>query len=154
MKYLYWLGLAAIAALLIWSAMRYENRPDTSNLAQVANTQTSQIQTMDNGLKIEDIKVGEGAEAVAGKQVTVNYEGKLMNGTKFDSSYDRGTPFTFALGAGQVIAGWDQGVAGMKGGGKRRLIIPAELAYGSQAVGGVIPPNSTLDFTVELLGVK
>ncbi len=109
---------------------------------------------MANGLKIEDIKVGEGAEAVAGKQVTVNYEGKLMDGTKFDSSYDHGQPFAFALGAGQVIAGWDQGVAGMKVGGKRRLVIPADLAYGARGAGGVIPPNADLDFTVELLDVK
>ncbi len=154
MKFLYWAGIVAAGALLIWGVARYENKSAKSNPAGSGVQINTQNQTMENGLKTEDIKAGEGAEAVAGKQVTVNYEGKLMDGTKFDSSYDRGTPFTFVLGAGRVIAGWDQGVAGMKVGGKRRLIIPAELAYGAQGAAGVIPPNATLDFTVELLDVK
>lgn len=104
--------------------------------------------------KIEDIKVGTGLEAVAGKRVTVNYKGTLTDGTKFDSSYDRGTPFTFNLGAGEVIKGWDQGVVGMKIGGKRKLTIPSELGYGSRGAGAVIPPDATLIFEVELLEVK
>lgn len=104
-------------------------------------------------LKIEDIETGTGAEAVPGKQVTVHYVGTLENGTEFDSSRSRNQPFTFALGAGQVIRGWDEGFAGMKVGGKRKLVIPPEMAYGSQAVGS-IPPNSTLVFDVELLDVK
>ena len=111
-------------------------------------------QTMENGLKIEDLTVGTGNEAQSGKKVTVNYAGTLTDGTKFDSSYDRGTPFSFNLGTGQVIAGWDQGVAGMKVGGKRRLTIPPELGYGATGAGGVIPPNATLIFEVELLRVE
>ena len=105
-------------------------------------------------LKIEDMVVGTGAEAVKGKQVSVHYTGWLTDGKKFDSSKDRGQPFQFALGRGQVIQGWDDGVAGMKVGGKRKLTIPPELGYGAAGAGGVIPPNATLVFEVELLGVK
>lgn len=104
-------------------------------------------------LVIQDEVVGTGAEAVAGKSVTVNYVGTLTDGTKFDSSYDRNQPFTFTLGAGEVIKGWDQGVAGMKIGGKRKLTIPPSLGYGATGQ-GPIPPNSTLIFEVELLGVN
>lgn len=104
-------------------------------------------------LKIEDLKVGTGIEALAGKTVTVNYKGNLINGTQFDSSYDRGEPFSFVLGSGFVIKGWDQGVAGMKVGGKRKLTIPPSLGYGSQPA-GTIPANSTLIFEVELLKVE
>jgi len=106
------------------------------------------------GLQIEDQVVGTGAEAAAGKKVSVHYTGWLTNGTKFDSSKDRSRPFDFGLGQGQVIKGWDQGVAGMKVGGKRKLTIPPELGYGAAGAGGVIPPNSTLVFEVELLSVK
>ena len=106
-----------------------------------------------NELKIEDIKQGDGQEAKAGDTVSVHYTGTLTNGTKFDSSKDRNTPFDFDLGAGQVIEGWDQGVEGMKVGGVRKLTIPPDLAYGSRGAGGVIPPNATLIFEVELLGV-
>lgn len=105
-------------------------------------------------LQIEDIKVGTGAEAQAGKNVTVHYVGTLTNGQKFDSSRDRGKGFGFRLGAGQVIQGWDQGVAGMKIGGVRKLTVPPELAYGAGGFPPVIPPNSTLIFEVELLEVK
>lgn len=104
-------------------------------------------------LKIEDLQVGTGAEAVAGKKVTVHYTGWLTNGTKFDSSLDRGQPFPFPLGAGRVIQGWDKGVAGMKVGGKRKLTIPPQMAYGERGAPPVIPPNSTLIFEVQLLGV-
>ena len=104
-------------------------------------------------LIIEDLTVGEGAEAVAGQEVTVHYTGWLTNGSKFDSSKDRFQPFSFPLGAGHVIKGWDQGVAGMKVGGKRKLTIPPELGYGARGAGGVIPPNATLVFEVELLSI-
>jgi FKBP-type peptidyl-prolyl cis-trans isomerase FkpA len=114
--------------------------------------------TTDSGLQYEDTTVGEGAEAKAGQQVTVHYTGWLRNddgsqGAKFDSSKDRNDPFQFNLGAGQVIRGWDEGVQGMKIGGKRRLTIPASLGYGARGAGGVIPPNATLIFDVELLAV-
>ncbi len=105
-------------------------------------------------LQIEDLQVGQGPEAKAGQLVTVHYTGWLTNGAKFDSSVDRNEPFVFPLGAGQVIRGWDQGVAGMKVGGKRKLTIPPQLGYGERGAGGVIPPNATLVFEVELLGVK
>ena len=105
-------------------------------------------------LKTEDIKVGIGAVAETGKSVTVHYTGWLTNGTKFDSSKDHGQPFTFHLGGGEVIKGWDQGVAGMKVGGVRKLTIPPNLGYGARGAGGVIPPNATLVFEVELLGVQ
>ena len=106
-------------------------------------------------LKIEDLVVGTGAEAVAGKLISVHYTGTLTDGTKFDSSVDRGAPFEFTLGTGQVIQGWDQGFAGMKVGGKRRLTIPSSLGYGDAGTpGGPIPPKATLIFEVELLEVK
>ena len=105
------------------------------------------------GLKYVDQKVGTGAEAHIGDVVTVHYTGWLLDGTKFDSSRDRNQPFKFKLGAGQVIKGWDQGVAGMRVGGKRKLTIPSELGYGKQGAGGVIPPGSTLIFEVELLTI-
>jgi peptidylprolyl isomerase len=106
----------------------------------------------ESGLRITDLVVGEGAEAVAGQAVVVNYRGTLTNGREFDSSYGRG-PFRFPLGAGRVIRGWDEGVAGMKVGGKRKLVIPPDLGYGSRGAGGVIPPDATLIFEVELLEV-
>jgi peptidylprolyl isomerase len=106
-----------------------------------------------SGLQITDLVVGEGAEATPGQTVSVNYRGTLQNGKEFDSSYGRG-PFSFPLGAGRVIKGWDEGVAGMKVGGKRQLVIPPDLAYGSRGAGGVIPPDATLLFDVELLGVS
>ncbi|SRR4030042_6115073 len=114
----------------------------------------SEAVTMENGLKIEDEISGTGVEATAGKNVTVHYTGTLTDGTKFDSSLDRGVPFTFKLGSGEVIAGWDQGVAGMKVGGKRKLTIPPSLGYGAGGAGNVIPPNATLIFEIELLKVE
>ncbi|BCM91067.1 FK506-binding protein [Abditibacteriota bacterium] len=114
---------------------------------------SAKTRTTKSGLKITDLKIGKGAKAVAGKTVSVNYKGTLTNGQMFDQSYGRG-PFQFQLGGGQVIKGWDEGVAGMKVGGKRKLVIPAKLGYGAQGAGGVIPPNATLIFIVELLGVS
>ena len=105
-------------------------------------------------LKIEDEVVGTGPEVKAGQTAVVHYTGWLTDGTKFDSSKDRGQPFSFKLGAGQVIQGWDQGVQGMKVGGKRKLTIPPQLGYGAKGAGGVIPPNATLVFEVELLDIK
>ncbi len=124
----------------------------SSNVATPDTTETSSLPA--TALVITDEVVGTGDTAVAGDSVTVDYVGSLTNGTIFDASKNHGNQgFTFTLGAGQVIKGWDQGVAGMKVGGKRKLVIPADLAYGNQAVGGVIPANSTLMFEVELLKV-
>jgi FKBP-type peptidyl-prolyl cis-trans isomerase len=126
-----------------------------------AGVQAQNSTTAKTGLKMIDHIVGTGAEAAAGHTVAVHYTGWLFDaaapenkGRKFDSSRDRGDAFRFPLGAGRVIAGWDQGVAGMKVGGQRTLIIPPELGYGSRGAGGVIPPNATLVFDVELLGVE
>src|SRR4051812_38677418 len=110
--------------------------------------------TTPSGLNYTDETLGTGTEAKSGNTMDVHYTGWLKDGTKFDSSKDRGSPFSFQLGAGRVIKGWDEGVAGMKVGGKRRLVIPAELAYGSRGAAGVIPPNAELTFEVELLKVK
>ncbi len=104
-------------------------------------------------LQIEELAVGSGDEATSGTRVSVHYTGWLTSGQKFDSSLDRGRPFEFELGAGRVIKGWDQGVAGMRVGGKRKLTIPPDLGYGTRGAGNVIPPNATLVFEVELLGV-
>lgn len=120
------------------------------------STNSSSTTTQSNAaakVEIEDLETGKGAEATNGKTVTVHYTGTLKDGTKFDSSIDRNEPFPFVLGAGQVIKGWEQGILGMKVGGKRKLTIPPELAYGNNAV-GAIPANSTLIFEVKLLDVK
>jgi peptidylprolyl isomerase len=123
-----------------------------------ADAADNQVTEMPDGLKYTDTKTGDGATARAGNKVSVHYTGWLSdNGTKgkkFDSSVDRGQPFQFTLGAHQVIAGWDEGVAGMKVGGKRTLTIPPELGYGARGAGGAIPPNATLIFEVELLQVQ
>ena len=118
----------------------------------------AESKTLPSGLIINDSVVGTGVEAQSGKKVSVHYTGWLWKdnakGTKFDSSVDRGQPFEFPLGAGMVIKGWDEGVAGMKVGGKRTLTIPSKLGYGERGAGAVIPPNADLVFDVELLGVK
>lgn len=128
-----------------------------SKIEEIQNGRPSdnQNQTMTQGMKIEILKEGTEVEAKKGDTVSVHYTGTLENGTKFDSSLDRGTPFSFTLGAGQVIRGWDLGVLGMKVGEKRKLTIPSGLAYGETGTpGGPIPPNATLIFEVELLGIN
>lgn len=126
-----------------------------TNAANAAPSKTTgKGVTTPSGLKYWDLKKGTGAIAKAGDQVKVHYTGWLTDGKKFDSSVDRGEPFAFKLGAGMVIKGWDDGVAGMKVGGKRQLRIPAELGYGARGAGGAIPPNAELIFDVELLGVN
>jgi FKBP-type peptidyl-prolyl cis-trans isomerase FkpA len=111
------------------------------------------ITTTDSGLQIEEIKIGDGDSAVSGQFVSVHYTGWLTDGTKFDSSKDRDEPFEFPLGQRNVIAGWDEGVQGMRVGGSRKLTIPPQLGYGARGAGGVIPPNATLVFEVELLDI-
>ena len=127
------------------------NQADASALGGPMEAPDTRL--LPSGLKITEIEVGTGDEATAGQTVVVNYRGSLENGTEFDSSYGRG-PFSFPLGAGRVIKGWEEGVAGMKVGGKRNLVIPPDLAYGKRGAGGVIPPNATLLFEVELLDVR
>jgi peptidylprolyl isomerase len=135
--------------------------PTVSEIAQATNTNKGKTSmdltnavTTDSGLKYIDIEEGTGASPEKGQMVTVHYTGTLEDGSKFDSSKDRNQPFTFKIGVGQVIKGWDEGVATMKVGGRRTLIIPSDLGYGPRGAGGVIPPNATLIFDVELLGVK
>ena len=147
------------------SMPRWELDPDDPNptlFAMAADDQQPQDNTTQDppmtvtpsGLTIIDVQIGTGREAVANTNVTVHYDGRLEDGKEFDSSRRRDQPFQFRLGAGMVIKGWDEGVAGMKEGGKRQLIIPSELGYGRQGAGGVIPPNATLVFDVELLRVE
>ncbi len=121
---------------------------------EIISMDLDQAVTTDSGLKYIDIVEGTGETPQKGQKVTVHYTGTLTDGKKFDSSKDRNQPFTFTIGVGQVIKGWDEGVASMKVGGQRTLIIPPELGYGARGAGGVIPPNATLLFDVELLGVK
>jgi hypothetical protein len=134
----------------------YNSRPqqNTSIQPAVGLPDISGLTTTTSGLQLKDVTVGTGAEAQAGDTVFVHYTGWLTDGTKFDSSLDRGQPFSFPLGAGRVIAGWDEGVAGMKEGGKRILVIPADLGYGAGGAGDVIPPNAVLIFEVELLDIQ
>ncbi|MDA8018267.1 MAG: FKBP-type peptidyl-prolyl cis-trans isomerase [Thermoanaerobaculia bacterium] len=117
-------------------------------------TNSPQLEETSSGLRYADLVVGEGDEARPGHQVSVHYVGKLTDGTEFDSSRTRDQPFEFALGQGVVIPGWDEGVAGMRVGGRRRLVIPPHLAYGDRGAGHLVPPGATLDFDVELLGVS
>ncbi|HEY7616253.1 MAG TPA: FKBP-type peptidyl-prolyl cis-trans isomerase [Terriglobales bacterium] len=142
--------LAATGVLFAQGGQPKSSTTDTSKPTKVTGDPTKTA----SGLEYWDIKTGTGLTAERGKRVSVHYTGWLTNGKKFDSSVDRGTPFAFSLGAGEVIKGWDEGVAGMKIGGKRQLRIPANLAYGDRGAAGVIPPGATLIFDVELLGVK
>ncbi len=131
-------------------------KPITPATREVTPTTAAAVinsQTLPDGLKIEDEKIGTGAEVKSGDTISIHYLGTLENGQKFDSSYDRGTPFETQIGVGQVIKGWDEGVVGMKVGGKRKLTIPPSLGYGDQGAGS-IPPNSTLIFEVELMAIK
>lgn len=121
---------------------------------KAATTMAGNLETTPSGLQYEDLKVGTGASPQTGQTAVVHYTGTLADGKKFDSSKDRGQPFSFAIGRGQVIKGWDEGVATMKVGGTRKLVIPPDLAYGARGAGGVIPPNATLTFEVELLEVR
>jgi len=147
------LGVLAIILLgVIGFVLSLDKTPQEENNQPVEQPIEQEQVMTPNELKIEDTVVGEGTEAVAGKIVVVHYTGTLVNGTTFDSSLDRGTPFQFILGTGQVILGWEQGIAGMKVGGKRTLTIPPKLAYGASA--GHALQNETLIFQVELLDVK
>ena len=145
------------------TAIASENPPNISkdtlmalniNNKEITDMDLENAVTTESGLKYIDIKEGDGDSPQTGQMVTVHYTGTLENGKKFDSSRDRNQPFSFKIGVGQVIKGWDEGVASMKVGGQRILIIPSELGYGQRGAGGVIPPNATLVFDVELLGVK
>ena len=149
------LGILSILILgVVGFVLSLNKTPEEEEQTQEQQQKEQTIPMQSKTLQIEDIVVGEGAEAVSGKLISVHYTGTLADGTKFDSSLDRGTPFEFILGTGQVIRGWDQGIEGMKVGGKRKLIIPPELGYGAAGIPGTIPPNSTLVFEVELLDIR
>jgi FKBP-type peptidyl-prolyl cis-trans isomerase FkpA len=137
-------GIALLIIIIILLLLGGKGSKDTA----------SDMITTASGLQYQDLVIGDGDVAVPGDSVTVHYTGWLADGTKFDSSLDRGQPFPFVLGQGMVIKGWDEGVAGMRVGGKRRLVIPPDLAYGTSGAGSVIPPNATLTFEVELLEIK
>jgi peptidylprolyl isomerase len=145
---------AAIASELTPNTSEKIVALDTNSNKETKIMDLENAVTTPSGLKYIDLKEGDGLSPKTGQQVTVHYTGTLENGKKFDSSRDRGRPFSFKIGVGQVIKGWDEGVATMKIGGQRILIIPAELGYGSRGAGGVIPPNATLVFDVELLEIK
>lgn len=152
-------GLAVAVGLnsYLQKSVRHENptiapTPETSVASSSAN-QGVKVMDVDQ-LKVEDIKVGTGAAVKSGDHVVMNYSGTLLDGTKFDSSYDRGVPFETQIGVGQVIEGWDKGIIGMKVGGKRRLTIPSSMGYGTRGAGNVIPPNAGLLFDVELIQIK
>ncbi len=140
-----------VSSLLAVGAVAFA--PDAGSAKPAKKMAMAKTRTTKSGLKITDLRMGKGRTAVAGKTVTVNYRGALTNGQLFDQSYGK-EPFSFPLGGGQVIRGWDEGVAGMKVGGKRKLVIPASLGYGDQGAGASIPPGATLVFIVELLGVR
>jgi peptidylprolyl isomerase len=150
------LGVGAVIAVVV--VLIANGGVDDSSAS--ADTSTKPTVEVPDGpppttLQIDDIVEGDGAEAKPGDMLSMQYVGvNYADGKQFDASWDNGQPFSFQLGAGQVIKGWDEGVAGMKVGGKRRLTIPSELGYGARGAGGVIPPNATLEFEVELLGVK
>ena len=146
-------GISAILILIVVGGVKVWEKVVKSKKTN-DNIITSDTNMTSQDLKIEDLTVGAGREATKGDTVIVHYTGTLTDGTKFDSSLDRGEPFSFTIGEGEVIEGWEIGVNGMKVGGKRRLVIPPRLAYGEQGAGSDIPPNSTLIFEIELLEVK
>ena len=139
--------------LLLPAACRAGGDKTGAGFSTELGVDTTKLTRTASGLRYQDVAVGQGDEATPGRTAVVHYTGWLPDGKKFDSSRDRGEPFSFSLGAGQVIAGWDQGVAGMKVGGRRKLVIPPDLGYGSQGAPPVIPPGATLVFDVELLDV-
>jgi peptidylprolyl isomerase len=150
--------LAGIAAIALAAVPVFADEKKASDKEKMEKKSESKMQRLPSGLQYEDVKVGDGAQPKTGQTCVMHYTGWLWvnggKGSKFDSSVDRGKPFEFPLGQGAVIKGWDEGVATMKVGGKRNLLIPPSLGYGSRGAGGVIPPNATLLFEVELLGVK
>ena len=148
------LGLVALVGIGLWVTACAKKGTQAENASTTAVPSGGTTVTTASGLQYVVLQQGNGAVATAGHMVTVHYTGWLTNGTKFDSSVDRGQPFQFGLGQGQVIKGWDEGVAGMKVGEKRKLIIPPNLGYGPRGAGNVIPPDATLIFDVELLGVQ
>lgn len=166
-------GFMLVFVVILVLAQVSGNKQDTAVAAQITETTPAPTQVTENntliaskpmseanvvttpsGLKYTDITEGTGATPQTGQTVVVHYTGTLENGKKFDSSRDRNQPFKFKLGVGQVIKGWDEGLSTMKVGGRRQLIIPPELGYGARGAGGVIPPNATLNFDVELLGIQ
>jgi FKBP-type peptidyl-prolyl cis-trans isomerase FkpA len=148
-----WLALGVVG-LLGCGDKAEGNRPPQAGFSAALGVDTAAMTKTPSGLRYQDVAQGEGKTAAAGRMVRVHLTGWLPNGEKFDSSRDRDEPFEFSLGAGQVIAGWDEGVAGMKVGGKRKLVIPPDLAYGTAGAPPDIPPGATLVFEVELLDVR
>jgi peptidylprolyl isomerase len=146
--------LALVAALTMGCERAQDAGSVPGTSGEKASTMAENMETTPSGLQYVDTKVGTGASPQKGQQAVVHYTGWLVDGKKFDSSKDRGQPFTFAVGRGEVIKGWDEGVATMKVGGTRKLVIPPDLAYGARGAGGVIPPNATLTFEVELLEIR
>ena len=148
------LSSLGLSGIVIWDMVNKKDQSQAPEDIQKQLEQLKQQQSLGGKVESTDLKVGTGKAAASGNKITVNYIGTLKDGTKFDSSYDSGRPFSFSLGAGEVIPGWDQGVVGMREGGKRKLIIPATLAYGDQSPSPKIPPNSDLIFEIELISVK
>jgi len=154
-KFLFAVVAISLAVVIVKPLFKRDNSQSVAGQQVVSEQPKDEVMgIIDDKLEIEDVVVGNGDDAVSGKKVTVNYKGTFEDGEVFDSSYDRGVPFTFNLGAKEVIRGWDEGVSGMKVGGKRKLTIPSSLGYGEQGIPGAIPPNSTLVFEVELLKVE
>ena len=156
LKYFKWISLFIMIGVFISCQDNAEDKVNVSTVSEVQQTTKTEdgMELTKTGLKYKDIVIGSGEFPEAGSKVVVHYTGTLEDGTKFDSSIDRGKPFEFTIGVGQVIKGWDEGVMSMKAGGKRQLIIPPGLAYGERGAGKVIPPNSTLIFDVELIEIK